>query len=110
MSETQVAVVMAALGHVQRLRLWQILLPHGNHGLPAGALASRAAILPSTLSFHLRQMSQAGVLVKRRRSRQIIYAINLDVGRAVQNFFQPDYQSNEADRMSNHASHVLGNG
>jgi ArsR family transcriptional regulator len=79
MSEAQLVAVLAALGHGLRLKLWRMLLPVGNHGLSAGTIAARMSVLPSSLSFHLRQMTQAGVLVQRRSSRQIIYAVNQDI-------------------------------
>jgi ArsR family transcriptional regulator, arsenate/arsenite/antimonite-responsive transcriptional repressor len=78
-SDPQLVAVLAALGHGLRLNLWRLLLPHGPQGLPAGTIARRMSILPSTLSFHLRQMTQAGILVQRRSSRQIIYAVNPDI-------------------------------
>src|SRR5690349_8748737 len=54
MNDSELVVVLAALGHTVRLSLWRILLPHGAKGLPAGAIADRMAIIPSSLSFHLR--------------------------------------------------------
>ena len=79
MGDSQAIAVLAALGHQVRLSLWRLLLPHGQAGLAAGTLAARMAILPSSLSFHLRLMTQAGVLVQRRSSRHIIYAVNVEL-------------------------------
>jgi ArsR family transcriptional regulator, arsenate/arsenite/antimonite-responsive transcriptional repressor len=79
MSDNELVAVLAALGHSVRLSLWRMLLPYGSRGLPAGAIAEHMAIIPSSLSFHLRQMTQAGILVQRRSSRNIIYAVNIDV-------------------------------
>lgn len=70
--------MLAALGHALRLRLWRLLAPHGHAGLPAGLIATTMNVLPSSLSFHLRMMTQAGVLTQRRSSRRIIYAVNAD--------------------------------
>ena len=36
-------------------------------------------IAPSLLSFHLRQMTQVGLLVEHRSSLQVIYAVNKEV-------------------------------
>lgn len=79
MSDSQIVAALAALGHTFRLNVWRMLLPYGQQGLPAGILASRLAVVPSSLSFHLRLMTQAGVLIQRRSSRYIIYAVNLDI-------------------------------
>lgn len=85
--DTQIALALAALGHAMRLKLWRLLLPHGAVGLPAGAIAIRLAIVPSSLSFHLRQMTQAGVLVQRRSSRHIIYSVNFEILPRLQTLF-----------------------
>jgi predicted transcriptional regulator len=79
MSDNELVAVLAALGHTVRLSVWRMLLPHGANGLPAGAIAEQMAIIPSSLLFHLRQMTQAGILVQRRSSRHMIYAINPDI-------------------------------
>jgi ArsR family transcriptional regulator len=79
MSDSQLVAVLAALGHGLRLNLWRMLVPLGTRGLSAGAISAQMSVLPSSLSFHLRQMTQAGVLVQRRSSRQIIYAVNQDI-------------------------------
>jgi len=67
---------LAALGHALRLEVWRMLIPHGALGLSAGVIAAHLAVPPSSLSFHLQQMTQSKVLVQRRSSRQIIYAVN----------------------------------
>lgn len=87
MGDSQAIAVFAALGHQVRLNLWRLLLPYGEAGLSAGLLASRMSILPSSLSFHLRLMTQAGVLIQRRSSRHIIYAVNVGVIEALGQLF-----------------------
>ncbi|MDR3533125.1 MAG: transcriptional regulator [Rhodopila sp.] len=77
-SDTAVSA-LAALGHSLRLEVWRILVPYGPLGLPAGAISSQLAVPPSSLSFHLQQMTQGRVLVQRRSSRQIIYAVNNEI-------------------------------
>jgi ArsR family transcriptional regulator len=76
MEKRQAASVLAALAHDLRLELWQLLVPCGAAGLSAGLIAQQLSIPPSSLSFHLQQMAQAGLLLRRRSSRQIIYAVN----------------------------------
>ena len=44
------------------------------HFLPAGTIAERLAMPPSSLTFHLQQMRHAGLVTQRRVGRQIIYA------------------------------------
>jgi ArsR family transcriptional regulator len=78
MGDTQAAAMLAALGHALRLRLWRLLVPYGHVGMPAGLIATSMNVLPSSLSFHLKMMTQAGVLTQRRSSRRIIYAVNAE--------------------------------
>jgi ArsR family transcriptional regulator len=70
---------LAALGHGLRFEVWRMLVPHGTAGLSAGTLSALLAVTPSSLSFHLQQLTQGGILVRRRSSRQIIYAVNSEV-------------------------------
>jgi DNA-binding transcriptional ArsR family regulator len=77
-SEIAVAA-LAALGHDLRFEVWRLLVPHGPAGLSAGTLSALLAVAPSSLSFHLQQLTQCGILVQRRSSRQIIYAVNSEV-------------------------------
>jgi ArsR family transcriptional regulator len=75
----EAAAAIAALAHHVRLDVWRLLLQHGSLGLSADTIAARLAIAPSSLSFHLLQMTRGRVLTQRRFSRQVIYAINGDV-------------------------------
>src|SRR5215211_2453593 len=43
-------------------------------GLPAGVIAERLGVLPSSLTFHLNLLHRAGLISQTRRSRQLIYA------------------------------------
>ncbi|MGA9009339.1 MAG: hypothetical protein WB495_21250, partial [Xanthobacteraceae bacterium] len=86
MDERLAVAVLAALAHAVRLRLWCILLPEGQLGLSAGSIAGMLDIAPSSLSFHLHQMTYAGVLMQRRSNRRIIYAVNTDVVDALRAF------------------------
>jgi ArsR family transcriptional regulator, arsenate/arsenite/antimonite-responsive transcriptional repressor len=73
------AAALAALGHSLRLQIWRTLMPYGSLGLSAGSIAAQVSVAPSSLSFHLQQMIHGRVLVQRRRSRQIIYAVNYEI-------------------------------
>lgn len=84
-SDTAVAA-LAALGHGLRLDIWRMLAPLGPIGLPAGTISARLGVAPSSLSFHLHQMIKGRILVQRRSSRQIIYAVNRGVIESLRNF------------------------
>jgi DNA-binding transcriptional ArsR family regulator len=65
---------LAALSQETRLDLFRLLVTVGPDGLPAGVIAERLGVLPSSLTFHLNQLVHAGLITQRRRSRQLIYS------------------------------------
>ena len=69
-----VIAALAALAHEHRLAAFRLLVEAGPDGVSAGDLADRLAIPRSSLSFHLNQMMQAGLIVQRRESRSLIYS------------------------------------
>lgn len=66
---------LGALAHEHRLAAYRLLVEAGPDGLPAGAIAERLGMPPSSLTFHLQQLLHAGLVTQRRVSRQIIYAM-----------------------------------
>jgi DNA-binding transcriptional ArsR family regulator len=64
---------LGALAQEHRLALFRLLVQAGGDGLAAGAIADRLGIPNSSLSFHLAQLSRAGLIRSERRHRSIIY-------------------------------------
>ena len=65
---------LGALAHEHRLALYRLLVEQGPGGLPAGSIAGRLKIAPSSLTFHLHHLRRAGLITQTRSSRQLIYA------------------------------------
>lgn len=65
---------LAALAQEHRLAAFRLLVQAGAEGIAAGALADRLGVPPSSMSFHLAQLANAGLVTQRRESRSIIYA------------------------------------
>lgn len=66
---------LAALAQASRLDVFRLLVQAGAEGLPAGQIGERLGGMPSaTLSFHLNQLRQAGLVTFRREGRSLIYA------------------------------------
>jgi DNA-binding transcriptional ArsR family regulator len=82
-SDAKIASMLAAFGNNERLKLWQVLLPYGIAGLPGGTIAARTAIPASDLSFHLKRMTDAGIVTERRCNGRIIYAANVEFVTAI---------------------------
>jgi len=78
MDSDHTVIALAALAQETRLALYRLLVVEGPAGLPAGAIAERLAVAPSSLSFHLQQLLHAGLVTQRRHGRQLIYAAEYD--------------------------------
>jgi ArsR family transcriptional regulator, arsenate/arsenite/antimonite-responsive transcriptional repressor len=67
---------LGALAHQTRLEAFRLLVQQGLDGLPAGVIADRLKLAPSSLTFHLQKLAHAGLVTQRRVSRQLFYAAN----------------------------------
>lgn len=74
---------LAALAHEHRLAIFRLLVERGPEGLPAGEIAERIGLVPSSLTFHLQHLTRAGLLTQRRAGRQLIYATDFGVMNAL---------------------------
>jgi ArsR family transcriptional regulator len=83
--QMEIAVdALRALAQESRLRVFRLLVQEGEGGLASGDIASRLGVTAATMSHHLDQLSQAGLVTSRRAGRSIIYSANYDaMGRLV---------------------------
>ena len=81
MEEATHVPLFAALAQEHRLSAFRLLMREGPSGLPAGDIARRLGVPPSTLSAHLAQLCQAGLLRATRRRQQIRYAVDVEGAR-----------------------------
>jgi DNA-binding transcriptional ArsR family regulator len=73
--ETNAAVrALGALAQPSRLAVFRLLVRQGPSGVAAGEIAAELDISPATLSFHLKELSQAGLVSARQDGRFIYYA------------------------------------
>lgn len=77
MEMDEAALAYAALGQATRLDLLRRLLLAGASGVAAGEIAAGMGVPPSTLSFHLRALEQAGLIAATRQGRSLVYAAQL---------------------------------
>ena len=90
MNSKQALDALAALAHGTRLVVFRLLVERGPIGLPAGQIAARLDVRPSTLSPHLGQLERAGLATSWRDQRRILYAIDVEGTRRLQNFLTED--------------------
>ena len=74
MQATAVIQALSALAQEHRLAAFRILVQAGPEGVAAGALADQLEVPPSSMSFHLAQLANAGLVTQRRKSRSILYS------------------------------------
>ena len=79
MDSSQTVQALGALAHETRLALYRMLVERGPDGLPAGVIAERLGLQPSSLTFHVQHLHRAGLLTQRRLGRQLIYAADFSV-------------------------------
>jgi len=73
--EKRAVAMLAALSQPTRLRIVQLVATHGEDGIAAGDIARAVQCPASTLSFHLKELSQAGFLEPHPKGRFIRYTI-----------------------------------
>ena len=74
MDGNAVIKALGALAQEHRLAAYRLLVQAGPDGMPAGALAEALGAPASSMSFHLAQLANAGLVMQRRQSRSIIYS------------------------------------
>jgi len=73
MDENEVVTSLAALAQPVRLKVFRALVVAGQGGMTPGVMAEGLKIPPNTLSFHLKELSHAGLVTQERVSRNIVY-------------------------------------
>ncbi len=74
MEKSAAITALAALAQDSRLDVFRLLVQTGTDGLPAGQIGEQLRLPSATLSFHLNQLKQAGLVTFRREGRSLIYA------------------------------------
>jgi ArsR family transcriptional regulator len=73
METSEAVAALAALAQESRLEVFRLLVQAGPSGMAAGQIGERLGLPSATLSFHLNQLKQAGLIKSRRESRSLIY-------------------------------------
>lgn len=78
MDNKEAVTSLAALAQESRLAIFRLLVQAGPKGLAASKIAQALGMPPSSLSFHLKELSHAGLILPRQEGRFIIYAAQFD--------------------------------
>ena len=78
MEEQEVVRALGALAQESRLRVFRTLVVAGPLGLTPGALCEELGVAGTTLSFHLKELTHAGLVSQQRDGRNLIYRAAYD--------------------------------
>ena len=86
MEETDVVKSLGALAQPVRLRVFRALVVAGPTGLNPGALAEALDVAATTLSFHLKELTHAGLVSQERDGRNLVYRASFGRMNALLNY------------------------
>jgi len=78
MKAKEAVTALSALASGSRLAVYRLLVKRGPEGYTPSELAGRLDIPAPTLSFHLKGLVQAGLVVSRREARNLFYSPNFE--------------------------------
>ena len=78
MEETSAVQSLAALAQAMRLRVFRSLVVAGPEGRTPGQLGEELEVAGATLSFHLKELANAGLISQERDGRNLIYRADFD--------------------------------
>lgn len=90
MNEEKTLAAFASLSNATRLRIIRELVNAGPDGLQAGEVAAAVGASPSRASFHLSNLSKAGLIRSTQSAREVIYRADYEGIGAMIQFFMDD--------------------
>jgi ArsR family transcriptional regulator, arsenate/arsenite/antimonite-responsive transcriptional repressor len=78
MEETDVIRALAALAQSARLQVFRLLVVAGKTGLTPGAISEALGVPATGLSFHLKELANAGLVTQQRDGRYLIYRASFE--------------------------------
>jgi DNA-binding transcriptional ArsR family regulator len=78
MEEKEVVRALAALANPARLQVFRALVVVGQQGMTPGTIAQALEMPPATLSFHLKELMNAGLVSQERAGRNLLYRAAYD--------------------------------
>ncbi len=97
MEQDEAVTALAALAHKHRLKVFRLLVKCGPSGMTAGAIAAAIGIGATALSFHLKELSNAGLIRSWRVGRYVRYSIEVEGMRRLIGFLTEDCCSGRSE-------------
>lgn len=86
MKNKEAITVFLALGQETRLNIFRLTVQRGDTGVTPGEIVEILGIPNATLSFHLKELQHANLVLVERRSRNLIYRPNADLVKRISDF------------------------
>lgn len=86
METMNVISALSALAQESRLAVFRLLVQAGPQGLAATKIAEALGLAPSSLSFHLKELTYAKLIRQVREGRSLIYSVNFETMNGVLGF------------------------
>ncbi len=93
---------LAALAQETRLDIFRLLVEAGTSGMPAGRIGAELGVPSATLSFHLKELRNAGIVTCRKAGRLAIYAADYDAMNALMGYLMENCCRREAPATATH--------
>jgi DNA-binding transcriptional ArsR family regulator len=77
MDTKQTLAALSALAQESRLAVFRLLVQVGPEGMAASKIGEQLDIAPSSLSFHLKELTHAGLISSRQEGRFVIYSADI---------------------------------
>lgn len=84
-----------------RLQVFRCLVVVGQEGLTPGALVEAIGVPATSLSFHLKELTHAGLVTQERQGRHLIYRAAFDQMNALVGYLTENCCQGEACAVSN---------
>ncbi|MBW8831915.1 MAG: helix-turn-helix transcriptional regulator [Burkholderiales bacterium] len=78
MEEKDIVRSLAALAQSHRLQVFRALVVAGSRGMTPGVMAEGSGIPAATLSFHLKELMNAGLVTQERQGRNLVYRASFE--------------------------------
>ena len=86
MKNIEAVEAFVALGQESRLNVFRLIVQKGDVGLTPSQIIEKLGIPNATLSFHLKELVNANLLVVERQSRNLIYRPNTNLVNTLSDF------------------------
>jgi ArsR family transcriptional regulator len=104
MQEADAVRSLAALAQALRLRLFRALVVAGPEGMTPGVLAERLEVAGNTLSFHLKELTHAGLVTQERQGRNLVYRASFTTMDALLGYLTENCCEGAACAATDHAA------